>query len=313
MPPTNNINETTRDLCRGLIERHIPDETKMFKPIWDAFWQMLPSHRIESLRELPAWDDGDQCVRALSALGDTSQQAMDALYVIGSVVGAVVTLLNQDPSTLIETADVDGALRHHAGQLGAPEHVRRILETFGTPLLADQLAAADWHGSESPNVPATGLLKIECSELTWNRRSCTATVTKTQTSEEVDELFRQRETEFDLFVDEPESTVCVLGTKLELSALQPRERRFLFLVLQALRRIGVVTHFQIKRDALQDTEASPESIRNAKSALNKKLSGLLSDVMTAQKYESSYAVTRLPYCWVRFDGTPSKLAPDLPA
>jgi len=303
-----------RSLCRTLVEDHLREDIDLFDTIWDAVWQTLPATQIEDLQAAPQWRQAESTGAVLAALGDTSQ-AVDALSVIGSVVGAVVTLLNrEDKAELIETAHIDAALREQAAQLGAPDHVRRILATSGTSLLAELLSAVDWHGPDAaPNDASTGLLLVEYCEPTENRAPATSVITKVCSRDEAQDLFLPRAKTFVLYVDETEGLILADGWEIEWRSLQARELRMLYLVLRALRHSGVIGKGEIAAIALQDELADDAAVRRVKSDLSRKTYSATDRILRAEKGMGQYSVKRVPYCWLRSEGRPSRLCPGAPA
>ncbi len=313
----SNLTNKTRDVCVALLERLAPGEAQLLDPIWDAFWRSLPEEGVEALREPPSWSRGDGATGAvLAALGDTSHQAMDALYLVGAVVGAVVTLCSRDRSSLIETLDIDAAIRTEVNRIQAPERVRRVLESFATGLLAEQFSAADWTGDPgAPTRAQTGSLWVEWCEPSKEIIDTQSPQSGLKARDDVQREFRGRRNEFALYIDETESTISAAGATVPWRKLQARQSRFLYAILKALRHgTGCfLTYRSIARFISTDGDVDDVAIRRGKSELNKKLNGVINRVLIVQRSMGGYSIETTPYCWIRLDGAMSRLCPDAPA
>lgn len=305
-----DLTKMTKSLCRSLVKEHIPQQADWFNPIWDAVWHSLPANTVDELHDLPGWRSEDAGGVALSAVGDVSHQAMDALYVIGSVVGAVVMLLNREDGMLIETIQIDKALRYQAEQLGAPDHVRQILETFGTGLLAEQLAAVDWKRDKPSNDPLpSGLLHVEYCHPSCKESQSAAFVTEILSRDEVEKKLYSYSSQFGLYLDESKPLILVKKVEVPWHTLQARHLKYLHLLFQALRHGRIVRYDEVARKVLEDEFTSDDNIRRLKFELNSKLHGALNSFLTVQQGMRYYQVDLAPYCWIKYEGNLSRLLP----
>lgn len=128
--------------------------------------------------------------------------------------------------------------------------------------------------------------------------------------------FRDNKEAFVLFVDEAEEVIVVnpnrgrgksprnSGTDVEWDELDARHQAMLLLVLEAFLDRLPIGHDRILERAMNPNSHArslPESaVRTAKSELNKRLKGILSDVLVAKKGMRRYEIRgQIPYCWIR--------------
>lgn len=313
MKNEDNLTFAVKTLCHSLVREHIPQQEEWFNPIWEAVWHSLPAKTIEDLRDIPNWHSDKTGYVALSALGDMGQQAIDTLHIVGAVIGAVITLLNQDRSVFIDTAQIDTAIRNEATRLKTPEHVRRILETFATGMLAEQLSAIDWEGyGSTTNRSPTGSLWVEWCDPVANSSDRLSVLSDVKTRNEVEKDLSKRAESFVLYIDEPESLIISQGVSVNWDDLDARYLRFLYLVLSALPHRDIVHHSKIASQALQIDVVNEGAIRRLKSELNTKLHGAINQFVQAQKRMHRYKVKLIPYCWIRYDGASSRLYSEAP-
>lgn len=302
----SSFTERLRVLSERIVREHFADETPLFEHVWNALLSRLGGERIEDIENPPSWT-GSGPVQPLGAIGDAGGQALDSMFVIGSLIGAAITLLRDGQNSLINTAQVRTALQKEAARMEAPARVRKVLESYGTGLLAEHFAALDWLGG--PENRAQRKPSGYCVE--WCDRAV-APEPLTLSHEvldrdEVRERFQRQSDQYTLYVDETTAALHVSGGVNRWGALCARHRRFLYLVLIAFQRSGIIEHGQIAKTALQNNFIRDVAIRRVKSETNTFLGEALNGFVTANRGMGHYEVTLVPYCWIRFNGAESRL------
>lgn len=246
---------------------------------------------------------------------------LDTLYVIGGLVEATVQLLRDRPYDELQFDDVVRAVSAGTSRTNAPQHICRILERFGTGLLAEQLAIAVPESEE--NVVASPTLR----SVDW----CDSLVTEHEDPEighgvfdpvEVKERFEANQERFVLYIDETKPFVAVRTMtkkrrpvkhhlRVYWSTLEPRHRLLFGLILGAFRARTPIRYQIIAREVLGEEfveEIDASTISRVKSELDSLLKRVLKDVVKAEKNLSYYEIRgQIPYCWIRPCGGPSML------
>lgn len=319
-----NLTALTRAVCEELVRGHLPDEAKHFDSIWRAFWEAVGCRGVDELSTKSRWRVHEAPVFDLGATGGAPGQALDTLYLVGAIATATSTLLRECAHGDMTTADIARVLAAGAVHVGAPEHVRRVLEQYGLGLLAEQLGAVDWEGRRGASASAVGdrvwvqwwIGGTDDGEILGGQRDFVEVG-------RVRREFEPRKRDFTLYIDERSPAILVhvpgeeqaKGLQVPWHKLQAHHAVLLGMILGALQEPGsIVTYHDIALWALKDKTANVElarpSIRRAKSELNARLGHILGGVVRPQKGGDYYYVgERISYCWIRPDPDRSRLLP----
>lgn len=315
---SSSLTDSLRGTCRFLVHGHIPDEERLFEQVWLAFWRSLHCHAIEELERCPLMIRRAGFVVELGAVGPPGTEILDSLYLIGTIVQATLSIAKAQTGRAPLVTDVATALREAAASLGAPERVRSILEQHGLPLLAAELARADWAMIEGQ--PAAALPYMLCvqwcdttDEVFDYRRVQFAEVAPADAARR----FVQRRERFLLFVDERDKLIFVHASHerapIGFAELDARHLFLLGLILRAFGHGQGLTYVGGSNDMDGDLAAIADdwrNVRRTKQALDDTLGGILKDVVVVKKHaEQLHIEKQLSHCWIRVKGTQSTLLP----
>jgi len=137
--------------------------------------------------------------------------------------------------------------------------------------------------------------------------------------------FEPRREQFSLYVNEigpvfyrPADKTAAEAAQRKWKDLNSQMRRFLWLILTAFETGQAIDHRAIgrhvfeRRPPMRD-QVPAASIRRVKSELNRTLGGLIDDAVRAEPGDRRYVVhRRFPFCWIRVQGSPSRLCGQSP-
>ncbi len=312
-----------REVCQALVRDHLEHERTFFDETWRAFWQMVGHTSLEDLSDSLAWEPtADRPVVQLGAIGDQQSQVLDTLYVIGGLVEATVQLLRDTPYDELQFEDVVRAVSAGTSRTNAPQHVCRILERFGTGLLANQLAIAVPESEESV-VASPALHSVDWCDSLFTEHEDPEIGHGVFDLDEVKERFEANEERYVLYVDETKPFVAVRTLtqkrrpvkkprRIYWPTVQPRHRLFLGMVLSAFGTRQRIRYQTVAREILGDrfaTAVDRAGISHVKSDLDHLLQGVLKDTVKAESGLGYYEIRgQIPYCWIRPSGGASILA-----
>ncbi|MCH8851741.1 MAG: hypothetical protein IID41_03715 [Planctomycetes bacterium] len=313
-----DITEQIRIICEGLVRKHLPHEADLFDVVWDAVWQSYGCASIEAMRSDLAWRRYDQPIAALGAIGDQQSQVLDTLYVIGGLVEATVQLLRDTPYDELQFEDVVRAVSAGASRTNAPQHVCRILERFGTVLLANQLAIAVPEEASTTNASAAqASFSVDWYDSLATDHEDPEIAHGVFDLDEVKERFDANRERYVLYVDETRPFVDVRTLtrkrrpakkphRIYWPTLEARHRLFLGMVLNAFRTRQRIRYQTVAREVLGDrfaTAVDRDGISRVKSDLDRLLQGVLKNIVKAQKNLEYFEIRgQIPYCWIRPSG-----------
>lgn len=321
------LTEDVKAICETLVAVHIPREMDVFDAVWTAFWHALGVNTIEKLPVPIIWRTEDNAITDLGAIGDQESQTLDSLYVIGALSTAAADCIHINLDDKLTTRDVLDAIRNRAQEVGAPKHVRELLEKHAVDLLADQLSATDWEEPagqrESFHENDTWVEWFNPSDIPSGPSEIPTTVQRKYCP--ICELTNRFPPEkFTLWVNElipsiwvhPPRRIRRRPKEVIWSDLGPRHEILLGLVLRAFERKSnqkgsVLTYETVAKLALgYDGEFDNRVVTDVKGELDRCLSKVLGEAIKNDRKKRLYSIDAvIPYCWIRDEPSESRLFP----
>ena len=303
--------------CRGFVREQLPHEAPLFDHIWTAFWSAMGCPGIEELEEAAALSEEVSPVSVLGAV-NTGRQELDTLFVLGTIVNALVSIQSARPKGEVTSDIIADTLKQEFLRINTPDHLQPILFEHGVGLLAG-LLGVERPDNSGRNVVLPGQLWVEYCDKLGRPHENPNVSTGWLTEEEVDSKFRGKRNKFQLFVDEFAPAIYLAKGNKAVSwmKLSARHKVLLGTILEALPKrypitIEAIFDKKVSKDHALTFNAVTDGSRTRTdlSELNSFLNGVFKDVIKAERRMNQYGfVGRITYCWIRPSNHSSRLFP----
>jgi len=298
----NMLTENFQKVCRKLVQEQLPHEASLFDHIWAAFWGALNCEGIEELEKRYHVSGEVSPVCVLGAV-NTGRQELDTLFVLGAFVNTMVSIQRTPPKGEVTIDIIADTLKRECLNIDTPDHLQSVLFGHGVGLLAGLL---------NVEVPADQIADAIPAEQLWVEYQAEDRKPQNLGGEYYDSVyvekqFRKKRGSFDIFVDETESKMWILGrtdNPLELPYLADRLKGMLWLLLRATD--ARIRHKEIKSLFNITVRDGADRIYQYLFRLRELLGTELCERVIRKGKNQQYLIheSGWSFCWIRQDRNP---------